>query len=290
MLFVLLWSTGFVVARYATEDAGPLTFLAVRLAGAGLMLWTVATVTGAPSIAPRQVGWAALSSLGMNTLYLGGVFVAIDHGLPTGLSALIAGVHPVITSVVARWALRERLRRIQWLGIALGLLGVIAVVVQKFSAHTGTITLAAMVAMTVSVLGMSAGTLVQRARGAAMPLLRGAAVQFLTSSAMLLVAAVFVEHWRFHPTARLWWSLAWAMFVLSIASVLIMLMLLQRQAAARVSSLFFLTPALSTIEGAVLFDESIAPIIVIGLVISLLGVYLTVRQPQPPFGPGDAAT
>ena len=280
MLFVLLWSTGFVVAHYATQDAGPLTFLAVRLAGAGLLLWVVAVVTGAPSIAARQVGWAALSSLGMNTLYLGGVFVAIDHGLPTGLSALIAGVHPVITSVVARWVLRERLRRIQWLGIALGLLGVVAVVVQKFRVHSGTITVVAMVAMTVSVLGMSAGTLLQRARGAAMPLLRGASVQFLSSSATLFVFAVFVEHWRFHPTARLWWSLAWAMFVLSIASVLIMLMLLQRQAAARVSSLFFLTPALSTIEGAILFDESIAAVIVAGLIISLVGVYLTVRQPR----------
>ena len=282
MLFVLLWSTGFVVARYATEDAGPLTFLSVRLAGAGLLLWIVAMATGAPTIARHQVGWAALSSLGMNTLYLGGVFVAIDHGLPTGLSALIAGVHPVITSVAARGVLGERLRRVQWLGITLGLVGVIAVVVQKFSTHTGTITLVAMVAMGVSVLGMSAGTLVQRARGATMPLLRGAAVQFLTSSATLLVGAVFIEHWRFHPTARLWWSLAWAMFVLSIASVLIMLMLLQRQAAARVSSLFFLTPALSTIEGAILFDENIAAVIVIGLVISLFGVYLTVRRPQPP--------
>lgn len=110
-----------------------------------------------------------------------------------------------------------------------------------------------------------------------MPLLRGASVQFLSSSVTFAVFAVAVEHWRFHPTARLGWSLAWAMFVLSIASVLIMLMLLQRQAAARVSSLFFLTPALSTIEGAVLFGESIAPVIVIGLIVSLVGVALTTR-------------
>ena len=175
----------------------------------------------------------------------------------------------------------ERLRRVQWIGIALGLAGVVAVVVDRLQAHTGSVTAAALAAMAVSVLGMSGGTLVQRRRGAAMPLLRGTSMQFLSSAAVLAIGAVLNEHWRFHPTARLWFSLAWAVLVLSMASVLIMLMLLQRQAAARVSSLFFLVPALSTIEGAILFSEHIGAIVVIGLAISLGGVFLTTRQPRP---------
>ena len=274
-----MWSTGFVVAHYATEDAGPLTFLAVRLCGAGLLLWIVAMVTGAPAITSTEIRWAALAGLGMNALYLGGVFVAISLGLPTGLSALISGLHPVLTSTVARLVLGERLRRIQTIGIGLGVAGVVVVVVDKLGVRTGSVTAGAMVAMTVSVLGMSAGTIVQRSRGASMPLLRGAAVQFLASSIVLAGGAVLNEHWRFHPTARLWFSLAWAMIVLSMASVPIMLMMLQRRAAARVSSLFFLVPALSTIEGAILFNEHIGVVIGVGLVISLFGVFLATRQP-----------
>ncbi|MCU1365251.1 MAG: EamA family transporter [Ilumatobacteraceae bacterium] len=279
-MFVALWSTGFVVAHYAIEDAGPLTFLAVRLAGAGVLLWVAAIALHAPRIDRTQARWAAIAGVGMNALYLGGVFVAINLGLPTGLSSLITGIHPVVTSIVGRWALGERLRRVQWLGIALGLLGVIAVVVDRLKAHSGSVTAGALIAMGVSVLGMSAGTIVQRSRGASMPLLRGTSVQFLTSAIVLAFGAVLNEHWRFHPTARLWFSLGWAMIVLSIASVLIMLMLLQRHAAARVSSLFFLVPALSTIEGAILFSEHIGAVVVIGLVISLAGVFLTTRQPR----------
>jgi drug/metabolite transporter (DMT)-like permease len=280
ILFVLFWSTGFVVARYATRDAGPLTFLAVRLAGAGLLLWIVAVVVDAPPIARAELRWASIAGVLMQALYLGGVFFAIARGLPTGLSALIVGLHPVFTSVAARWVLREHLRPVQWVGIALGMAGVLAVVIDKLSAHTGIVTTAALIAMGVSVAGMSAGTLVQRSKGASMPLLRGTAVQFLAAAVVLAVAAVVDEGWRFDSTLQVWLSMAWALLVLSIASVLIMLLLLQRQAAARVSSLFFLTPALSTIEGALLFDEPLGRPVVAGLVVSLAGVYLTTRTPR----------
>ncbi len=277
-LFVLFWSTGFVVARFGTRDAGPLTFLSVRLGGAAVVLWIVATAIRAPAITKPQITWAAIAGFGMHVLYLGGVFVAIAHGLPTGLSALIAGLHPVITSIAARWILRERLHTGQWVGVGLGMIGVVAVVIDRLNAHTGTVTTGALVAMAVSVVGMAGGTLVQRARGASMPLLRGTAVQYTTSAAVLFVAAVLNEHWKFHSTPRLWFSLAWALIVLSIAAVLIMLMLLQRQAAARVSSLFFLTPALSTIEGGILFGEKLGVLAVVGLVVALAGVFLTTRQ------------
>ena len=279
MLFVLFWSTGFIVARYGTRDAGPLTFLTVRLVAAAALLWIVAAATHAPSLSRRQLDWAVVAGIGMHAMYLGGVFVAIAHGLPSGLSALIAGLHPVITSIAARWLLHERLRRAQWMGIALGMVGVLAVVIDRLRAHSTGITRFTLVAMIVSVAGMAGGTLVQRSRGAGMPLLRGTAMQYTAASAVVGVGAVFNEHWQFRSTPRLWFSLAWALVVLSIAAVLIMLVLLQRQAAARVSSLFFLTPALSTIEGAILFGERLGVLALLGLVVALAGVWLTTRQP-----------
>jgi len=277
---VLLWSTGFVVARYGTRDAGPMTFLSIRLLIAAVVLILIARITNAPRLSRKQVKWAALTGVGLHAVYLGGVFIAADLGLPSGLSALISGLHPVLTSVGALLLLNETLSRRQWLGVACGVGGVVAVVVDRLEAGISGITAGALVAMAISVVGMSAGTLLQRSRGGAMPLLLGTAVQYLVSAVVLGIGAGTVEHFEVRLTARFWWSLAWAVVVLSIAAVLIMLWLLQRRAAARVSSLFFLTPALSTIEGAILFDERLGVLAVLGLVVALAGVALTTRQPR----------
>lgn len=273
----MLWSTGFVVARYGTDDAGALTFLTIRMVVAGVLLWLVAVATGAPPISRSVVGWAAIAGLGMHAVYLGGVFLAVGWGLPSGLSALIAGLHPVVTSVAAWALLGERLRPRQWLGVGLGLVGVLAVVVDRLDAGIAGVTPGALVAMSISVAGMSAGTLVQRARGATMPLLRGTAVQYAASAMVLAVGVAWWEGVAVEPTARFWLSLTWAVGVLSIAAVLVMLWLLQRQAAARVASLFFLTPALSALEGAVLFGERLGALALVGLLVALTGVALTTR-------------
>jgi drug/metabolite transporter (DMT)-like permease len=160
------------------------------------------------------------------------------------------------------------------------MLGVLAVVIDRLRAHSGGITRFTLIAMAVSVIGMAGGTLVQRARGAGMPLLRGTAMQYTTAATVLAFGAVFNERWQFNSTPRLWFSLAWALIVLSIAAVLIMMVLLQRHAAARVSSLFFLTPALSTIEGAILFGERLGALALVGFVVALAGVWMTTRQPE----------
>ncbi|MFM8505828.1 MAG: DMT family transporter [Acidimicrobiaceae bacterium] len=147
-IFVALWSTGFVVARYATTDAGPLTFLCVRMFIAAGLLWLIATAMRAPRM--TRDNWSAATIVGvfMHAIYLGGVFVAIDLGLPSGLSALIAGLHPVATSVAARVFLREQLSRKQIIGVFLGLVGVCAVVIEKLDAADGGVTTGAMIAST----------------------------------------------------------------------------------------------------------------------------------------------
>jgi drug/metabolite transporter (DMT)-like permease len=276
--FVLLWSTGFIVARYATDDAGPLTFLTIRLALSSLILVVVAAVMSAPAIDRGQVVWAGIVGVGLHAVYLGGVFVAIGWGLPSGVSALIGGLHPVVTTIAARFALDERLRPMQWVGVGLGFAGVVAVVVDRLSAGVSGITAGALAAMVISVAGISSGTVVQRARGTTMPLLRGTAVQYAVSAAVLLPAALVWERFDAQFTWRFVLSLAWAVLVLSLAAVLLMLWLLQRQAAASVSSLFFLTPALSTLEAAILFGERLGPLALVGLAAALTGVALTTRS------------
>ncbi len=274
---MLLWSTGFIVARYATRDAGALTFLFLRMVAAAAVLWLVAMATGAPKLSRSDTRWAAIAGLGLHAIYLGGVFLAASWGLPSGLSALIAGLHPVVTSVGALVVLREGLSAAKWIGVGLGVGGVVAVVIDRLEAGVSGITAGAIVAMILSVFGMASGTLVQRAKGSTMPLLRGTAVQYASAAVVLGIGSVVHEDFEVQLTARFWWSLLWAVGVLSIAAVLIMLWLLQRHATVRVSSLFFLTPALSTVEGAVLFGERLGALAVAGLAIALAGVYLTTR-------------
>ena len=277
-IFVALWSTGFVVARYATRDAGPLTFLGVRMFIAAALLLLIATAMRAPRM--TRSDWSAASIVGvfMHAIYLGGVFVAIDNGLPSGLSALIAGLHPVATSVAARVFLREQLTRKQIYGVCLGLVGVLAVVIEKLQDTKGGVTKTAMIAMMISIFGLTIGTLVQRALGKEMPLLRGTATQYLASGLVLAVASGFSEQWRFEITGNTVFSMLWAVVVLSLGAVLLMMTLLARHTAAKVSSLFFLTPALSTIEGAILFDERLGALAIVGLVIAIIGVRLTMQS------------
>ena len=277
-LFVALWSTGFIVARYGTRDAGPFSFLAVRLFIAAAILYVLARVMKHERLSRRDVGVASLVGFCMHALYLGGVFFAVSRGLPSGITALIAGTQPVLTAIAGRWLLSEKLSLRQWIGIAVGLAGVLAVVIDKSQSSSGEITAVALVAMAISVAGMAGGTLLQRARGTSMPLLAGTATQYVAAGAVLAIVAVADEGWHFESTLQTWLATAWAVGVLSIAAVLLMLFLLARQAAARVSSLFFLTPALSTIEGAILFDERLGVFAVVGLAAAALGVYLTTAR------------
>ena len=277
-IFVGLWSTGFVAARYATSDTGPLTFLAVRMVLAAAVLAVFATFRAAPRVDRRLIPWVVLAGIGMHVLYLGGVFVAIDRGLPSGVSALIAGLHPVLTALASRRVLGERLVRLQWIGVGLGFAGVIAVVVDRLLTHSTGVTVMTMGASAVSVLGMAGGTLVQRKKCSTMPLLWGTVVQYTSAAVVLSVLAVVWERVDFRVTGRSLFALLWAVVVLSIAAVLLMLWLLQRRAASQVTSLFFLTPALSAVEGAVLFGERLGALALVGLLISLLGVAFVTRK------------
>lgn len=278
VVFVFLWSTGFVVARYATDDAGPLTFLAVRLLIVAVILAGVSRLMSSARPTPAEAGWLSLTGVLMHAVYLGGVFIAVDHGLPSGVGALIAGLHPVVTSLLAGPVLGERLRRVQWVGVALGFAGVVAVVTDRLLAKSIGVSAGPLLASSLSTLGMSAGTLLQRQRCTNAPLLWGSTVQYAAAAGVLWVAAISVEGVEISFTASTWFALAWSVLVLSIAAVLILMWLLQRQAASTVSSLFFLTPALSTVEGAILFDERFGALAFVGLGAALAGVALVTRS------------
>ncbi len=272
-VFVMLWSTGFIVARYGTADAGPLTFLAIRVAIAAVLLFGFSELSKESRLAGPAIVVQVLSGLGIHALYLGGVFVAIDLGLPSGVSALIAALHPVVTTVLGRVILREVMTRRRLLGVVLGCIGVCVVVIERGGA-TDSVRTSALIAMAIAVAGMSGGTIIQRRYAMQTPLLAGTAWQYLASAVVLAIAAIATEGWDFTVTGQSVGAMAWAVGVLSLAAILILLWLLKYQAASQVSSLFFLTPALSTIQGAILFGESLGALSVAGLVIAICGVWM----------------
>jgi drug/metabolite transporter (DMT)-like permease len=279
-IFVVLWSTGFIVARYATRDADPLAFLAVRLAVAALVLALIAIATKAPRPSRPAIGWSAVAGFGIHALYLGGVFIAIDLGLPSGVSALIGGLHPVVTALAGGPLLGERLTRIQWVGVGFGFIGVVAVVAERLGDPSLSVPAAAVVSVSLATIGMSAGTLVQRRRCANVPLLWGTVAQYGASASVLAVVAIATRQASIAFTPTTLWSLAWSVGVLSITAVLTMLWLLQHRAAASVSSLFFLFPALSAVEAAMLFGERLPIAAIVGFGVAIAGVALVTRSAQ----------
>ena len=284
-LFVLLWSTGFVGAKYGLPDAEPFTFLALRLAIAAALLAAAALITRT-RITRGQTARSAVTGLLLHAAYLGGVFWAISRGTPAGVSAVVVSLQPVLVAVLAVPLLAERLRQIQWVGLALGVAGVVLVVAPRLG---GSIPARGVVACIIALIGGTLGTLWQKRHGQEIPLLWGTAVQYAAATAALCVLSAATEHQYIIWSARFVGALVWLIVVLSLGAVLLLLLLLRRGSAAGVSSLLYLVPPATALEAYLLFDERLAALSMVGIVATALGVALVVRAPrQRPLPPVTA--
>lgn len=279
-VFVLLWSTGFVGAKYGLPYAEPFTFLALRLAIAGVLLALITRV--------RQAGWprswtqagnAGLVGLLLHAGYLGGVFYAIGDGLPAGVAAVVVSLQPLLTAALATRLLGEQLRPRQWLGLALGVTGVALVLAPGLAASGGSFAPAAVAACFVALVSGSAGTLWQKQHGDDIPLLGGTAVQYAAAATLLGLLAVTTEDTTIHWTAHFVAALAWLVLALSLGAVLLLLLLLRRGSASGVSSLFYLVPPATAIESFLVFGERLPPLSLLGIVVTAVGVALVLRPP-----------
>jgi drug/metabolite transporter (DMT)-like permease len=278
-VFVLLWSTGFVGAKYGLPDADPFVFLALRLLIATALLAVAARATRS-RITRAQAGRAAVSGLLLHATYLGGVFWAIAHGTPAGVSAVVVSLQPVLVAALAYPLLGERLVARQWLGLGIGIAGVLLVVAPDLG---GSVPLAGLVSCLVALAGGTAGTLWQKRHGDGMPLLWGTCSQYAAATVVLALASLVSEDQRIAWTPRFVGALVWLVVVLSLGAVLLLMVLLRRGTASSVSSLFYLVPPATALEAWLLFDERLAALSVVGVVVTAVGVALAVRaQPRGP--------
>jgi drug/metabolite transporter (DMT)-like permease len=282
-LFVLLWSTGFVGAKYGLPYAEPFTFLGLRLAIAAALLALLAVVLRSAGMASRpQYGRAAVAGILLHAGYLGGVFYAISLGIPAGVSAVVVSLQPVLTAVLAARVLGERPTARQWLGLGLGVAGVVLVVGPGIAAADSAepLSTAGLAACLVALASGTLGTVYQKRHGDGIPLVWGTAVQYVAAAALLLAVAVATEDMTIRWTVEFVGALVWLVVVLSLGAVLLLLLLLRRGTAASVSSLYYLVPPAVAVEAFLLFGERVSALSLVGIVVTTLGVALVVVPPR----------
>lgn len=274
-IFVLLWSTGFVATKYVVHNADPLTYLAIRMALVVVLMAVIAAI--ARPKWPDRIGIAhsIVAGILVHGFYLGGTAIAIAHSIPAGLSALIPGLQPILTSTLANRWLGERVMPLQWAGLLLGLAGVLLILHDRpMSGEAGW----GWLASGVSLVSITLGTLYQRRYCGKIDWRAGNLVQYVGVTIFFAVGALLFENRVVHWTTEFVLALGWLAVVLSIGSIGLLYWLIRRSAATSVASLFYLVPAVTAIMAYILFGEWLNPIAIVGMIACAAAVFLVNRR------------
>jgi len=271
-LFVLMWSTGFIAAKYGLPYAPPFTFLLLRFALVAALMLGVAWATRATWPASwREVGHLAVAASLVHGAYLAGVWIAIKAGMPAGTSAMLVGLQPLLTVLIARAWLSERVLPRQWIGLVLGLIGVFLVVRHKVSFAGGA---TGLLPSAVALAGISVGTLYQKRHCAHVDLRTGAVVQFVACTLLFLPLALWFDDEPIQWTGAFVFALLWSVLVLSVGAISLLYWLLRHGGAADVARLFYLVPPVTASMAYVLFGERLDALALAGMVLIAAGVAL----------------
>ncbi len=276
VLFVLLWSTGFIGAKLGLPHAEPFTFLLWRFVIVTALMAAVSVATRAPwPDTWAQAGRIAVTGLLVQGTYLGGIFASIHAGLPAAVAALIGGLQPLLTAIAAGPFLGERVTGRQWAGLVLGLGGVTLVLGDRITLEgTG---LAGIAFAFVALFGITAGTLYQKRHGEGMDLRTGSVIQFAACIVPAAVLAVWLETMEVAWTGEFVFALAWLVLALSLGAISLLMLLIRRGAAAKVASLFYLVPPVTAVLAYFIFGETLSVVALGGMAVAVVGVALVTR-------------
>jgi drug/metabolite transporter (DMT)-like permease len=281
VIFVLLWSTGFVGAKYILPYAEPFVFLTIRYFFATLILVLIAKAMGESlRITWPQVKQSMLVSVFLHVIYIGGVFYAVFIDIPAGITAVIVSLQPILVSVLAIPLLGEKLSYRQVFGLLLGFVGILFLLSPKLlegDLLTGFSTLG-IICCVIALLGTTIGYLLQKKGGADIPFLAGTAVQFATSTVIFAIASLIFEPLKVDITLEFVLALSWIVLALSIGSIFLLFYLLRNDSASSVSSLYYLVPPLAAVQAYFFFDERIKGIGLVGMALAALGTLIVTRN------------
>jgi drug/metabolite transporter (DMT)-like permease len=274
-VFVVLWSTGFVATKYVLHSAEPLTYLSIRMAVVVGLMAIIAVIARPPWPDRKGIGHSIVAGLLVHGFYLGGTAVAIAHSIPAGLSALMPGLQPILMSTLANRFLGERVTRLQWAGLLLGLAGVVLILHNRpMSGDAGW----GWLASGVSLVSITLGTLYQKRYCGGIDWRAGNLVQYIAVAILFGAAAWLFETNVVHWTAEFVLAVAWLAVVLSLGSVGLLYWLIRRSASTSVASLFYLVPTVTAIMAYVLFGERLDTVAIVGMVACAAAVFLVNRR------------
>jgi len=273
-IFVVIWSSGFVIAKYAFKSSDVLFFLSIRLfIAAGILAILTLALGQSLRLSRRDLLSSLAIGLALHTLYLGGVWEAIAKGSPAGIASVITSMQPIFVSIIAIKFLGEKLTKREAIGLVLGFVGVAMVLAPAFSL-SGQMTVFALILLLIGLSGSTSATLMQKKIGHSIPLLPGTTYQFLISAIVLGLISIAQGRTKMEWNLESALAMTWAVLVTSVVAILLLLWMLTRGSVARVSSLLYLVPPMAAIQGFLLFGEKLTPQAIIGIVITALGVAL----------------
>ena len=278
-IFVVLWATGFVVAKLSAGHVAPVWFLALRFPLAGIFMLGLALVQRAPWPDARHAVHAAVAGALLHALYLAPIYWAVANGLPAGVSSLIVGLQPLLTTFIAAGVLHEVIGRRHWLGLVVGLAGIGLVIGPKINFDSlGGITPLTVGLAVFGACAISLGTVYQKKYATRIALSTGGVWQYVGASLVALLLSLALGDFAFDFSWQAWTALAWAVLVLSIISILLLVMLINKGQVSRVSAFIFLVPAVSSLMTYVLFSERLIPLQLLGMAICAAAVFVVTQR------------
>ena len=293
ILFVLIWSTGFIVARAVVPHGAPELVLAIRLTLTTLLLGGAALYARQALPHGRRLALHLGAGAMLHGVYLTVSWWAVSHGMPAGVMSLLGSLQPLMVAVASVALLGDRLPARAWTGLAIAIIGVACVLLPIIlRSGAGSISLIPAVAGIVAVIGMTGGTLIQRGAIAGDPILMSGTVQNAGGALVAIAATLIVGEWRWDNDPVLWLGLGWSIFGLSAAGLSLLVWLVRHQGPTAMSMLLLLVPPLAAIEAWLLFNERLGPIQLIGFALALGGVLLgRSRGKRPPVAdPAETVT
>ena len=280
VVFVGLWSTGFIGAKYGLPYAEPFTLLLYRMLATLVLLAALAAWYRPVWPSTRALLHTAVTGLLVHGLYLGGVFYAITGDMPAGLVALIVGLQPLVTAIAAVLVLSEKVSGRQWFGLSLGLLGVGLVLLEKMGggAWGSSFPLWTLAWALVALLGISIGTVYQKRFCQGVELIPGTIAQYTAAALLFAAGALLFETRQVQWDIQLLLAMGWLVLGLSIGAILLLMQLIKRGAVSQVASLFYLVPPVTALEAYLLFDERFGMLAMAGGLMTVVGVALVVTK------------
>ncbi len=277
-VFVVFWATGFIGSRLSAPYAEPLSFLSIRFAIVAAMLAVVALVMRASWPDRRTTVQCLITGALIHGGYLGFVFWSIWKGMPAGVSALIVGLQPLMTAILAGMMLSERITARHWAGLLIGLAGVGLVVWPKFTLDAAGITPLTLGANILAMLSITLGSIYQKRFMSDVDLRTGNAWQFTGAAIVTGIVALATESYQITWNGSVIFAMVWLVFVLSIGAISMLYIMIRHGEISRVTTLFYLVPGVTAVIAWLMFDEQMLPVQIAGMVVCAGAVMLATRK------------